>query len=232
MRRLAMAVMVVLAGAAANAQDVSVDFDKNADFSALKTFTVKIGTSWNNPISEQRMIEQFTKALTAKGWQRSDSNPDAAVVLHGATEMKKSLNTFYSGGYGGYGWGGWGGGGGSATTTTSEYTVGTLVVDIFSERTKKLVFRGTASDEISSKPEKNAKKVTKVTNKMFKNFPPGAEKEKQSASSRSRKIAGLPASELLDAQRAPRPLPDPDRVGGEGGQDGRGGAAERGPHHL
>ena len=183
MRRLAMIVMAAaLAGSVALAQDVKSDFDKAADFSKIKTFQVKIGTAWGNQISEQRFVTQFEQTLSGKGWKKVDSNPDALVVLHGATSVKKSLNTFYSdmGGYGGYGYrGGWGGGMGmgTATTTESEFTVGTLVVDIFDASTKKLMFRGQASDEVSDKPEKNLKKITKAAEKMFKNFPPGSAKK-------------------------------------------------------
>ena len=84
------------------------------------------------------------------------------------------------GGYGGYGYRGWGGMGmGSATTTESEYTVGTLVVDIFDAKSKALMFRGTASDELSDKPEKNQKKLEKASDKMFKKFPPGSEEKKK-----------------------------------------------------
>jgi hypothetical protein len=102
-------------------------------------------------------------------------------VIHGATEVKKDLNTFYSGGvYGGWGYGGWAGYGmgvASSTTSVNEYTVGTLVVDMFDAKTKKLIFRGTASDELSDKPKKNAQKVEKASDKMFKNFPPKPDKK-------------------------------------------------------
>lgn len=180
MRRFAIAAALSLVGAAAFAQDVKTDFDKDANFGAIKTFAVKIGTSWNNQISEKRITDEITETLVEKGWQKTDANPDALVLLHGATEKQKSLNTFYSGGYGGYGYRGWGGMGGmgTATTTTSEYLVGTLVVDIFDAKSKSLMFRGTASDEISDKPEKNIKKVDKAANKMFKDFPPGSKEKK------------------------------------------------------
>jgi len=49
-------------------------------------------------------------------------------------------------------------------------------VDMFDAKTKNLVFRGTAEDEISDKPEKNVKKLEKASAKMFKNFPPSAKK--------------------------------------------------------
>jgi uncharacterized protein DUF4136 len=179
MRRFAMAAALVLSGAAAFAQDVKVDFDKSANFDAIKTFAVKIGTSWNNQISEKRVVDEITQTLTEKGWKSApEDKADAIVVLHGATEKQKSLNTFYSGGYGGYGWrGGWGGGMGTSTTTVDEYTVGTLVVDIFDAKSKELRFRGTASDEVSDKPEKNQKKLAKASDKMFKDFPPGSLKK-------------------------------------------------------
>lgn len=181
MRTLASAAVMSLIGLTAFAQDVKVDFDKGADFSAIKTFAVKLGTSWNNQISEKRILTEVEQTLVEKGWKKDDANPDAIVVVHGATSTKRSLNTFYSGGgYGGYGYRGWGGMGmgmGTSTTTESEYLVGTLVVDIFNAKSKALLFRGTASDEISDKPEKNIKKVDKATNKMFKDFPPGSAKK-------------------------------------------------------
>jgi hypothetical protein len=179
MKRIALAAALALVGAAAFAQDVKTDYDKDANFAAIKTFDVKLGTSWNNPIGEKRVTEEITQALVEKGWKKVDANPDALVVLHGAGEKQRSLNTFYSGGYGGYGWRGWGMGGmGSATTTVNEYVVGTLVVDIFDAKTKQLMFRGTATDELSDKPEKNVKKLDKATSKMFKDFPPGSKEKK------------------------------------------------------
>jgi uncharacterized protein DUF4136 len=178
MRTLAVAAGLSLVGATAFAQDVKVDFDKDANFAHIKTFAIKIGTGWNNPISEKRVLGEIEQSLVEKGWQKADEgSADALVVLHGATQEKKELNTFYSGGYGGYGWRGWGGGMGTATTTTSEYTVGTLVVDIFDAKTKQLMYRGIAQDELSDKPEKNQKKLAKAADKLFKDFPPGSEKK-------------------------------------------------------
>jgi hypothetical protein len=183
MRKIAIAAAFGFLGTAAFAQDVKVDFDKDANFAAIKTFDAKIGTGWNNQISEKRVLDEITQSLVEKGWKKVDANPDALVLLHGATEKQKSLNTFYSGmgGYGGYGYRGWGGMGGmgTATTTTSEYLVGTLVVDIFDAKTKALMYRGTASDELSDKPEKNQKKLAKASDKLFKNFPPGSGKDKK-----------------------------------------------------
>src|SRR5215813_15276780 len=151
----------ILFGLLATAQDVNTDYDHSFNFSQIHTFATKIGTAWGNPLSEQRARDTVSKALVQRGWQPADEGTaDALVVIHGASQTKKSLNTFYSGGgYAGYGYGGWGGG--TATTTESEYRVGTLVVDIFDAKNKKLIFRGAGQDELSDKPEKNEKKLQK-----------------------------------------------------------------------
>jgi hypothetical protein len=173
LKQMALGALALGLAATLSAQDVNVDYDKDADFSKIKTYSMKIGTSWGNPLAEKRVLQEFEQALNAKGWTKADEgSADADVVLHGATQTKKDLNTFYSGG-GGYRYRGWG----SAQTTVSEYLVGTLVVDIFDTKSKTLIFRGTASDEISEKPEKNQKKLAKASEKMFKDFPPGSAKK-------------------------------------------------------
>ena len=157
------------------AQSVTRDWDKKYDFATVKTFAIKIGTSWGNQLSENKVMNELVEALTEKGWKKVDAEPTAnvVVVFHGATQVKHSLNTFYSGGMGGYGYGyyGMGGGMGTSTTTSTEYTVGTLVVDIFDIKTKNLIFRGTATDELNKDPKKNEKKIDKAAQKLFKDFP-------------------------------------------------------------
>lgn len=149
------------------AQKVETDYDHQFDFSQLHTFAVKFGSVWNNPLQQQRAQEDIVRELASKGWTQApdDASADAIVVIHGATKTEKSLDTWYSGG-------GWGWGPGMANTTVNTVRVGTMLIDVFDAKTKKLVFRGTASDDISDKPEKNAQKIDKAVQKMFKDFPP------------------------------------------------------------
>jgi hypothetical protein len=166
--------LILAVAGGAGAQDVKVDYDQDANFGAIKTFSLKVGTSWGNPIGEKRVVDEITGALVAKGWTVApEGQADAQVVLHGATQTKRSLNTYYSG-MGGYRWGGMG----TATTTETQYTVGTLLVDIFEAKGKSLIWRGIAQDEASDKPEKNIKKVAKASEKLFKDFPPGSAPKK------------------------------------------------------
>jgi hypothetical protein len=85
------------------------------------------------------------------------------------TKNQQTLNTFYDGF--GRGWR-WGGGFGDSTTTVDNYKVGTLVVDLFDANSKKLIWRGSSSDTLSSKSDKNIKELDKGVEKMFDHFPP------------------------------------------------------------
>ena len=159
----------------------STDFDPNYNFSQVKTFWVKIGTSWGNPLAEPRVVSAVEQSLTKAGWTKAadEASADAEVILHGSTKQQQSLDTFYSGMGGGWGYGGWGAVGmGTATTTTYTYTEGTLLIDIFDAKSKELIFRGSGTDTLSNTTEKNQKKLSKALNKIFLNFPPAPAKKK------------------------------------------------------
>ena len=53
---------------------------------------------------------------------------------------------------------------------------GTLVVDLFDPKTKQLIWRGSASDALSNKSDKNIRNLDKGVQKMFDHFPPGGKK--------------------------------------------------------
>ena len=172
--RASITASVLMLPVLAAAQDVKIDFDKAFNFSTVKTYSIALGTTWGNNLSERRVLEEFDGEISGKGWKKvPEAEANILVVLHGATQTKRSANTFYSG-MGGYGYRGFGGGMATASTVVNEYPVGTLVVDMFDAKTKNLVFRGIAEDELSDNPERNKQRLEKASAKMFKNFPPGA----------------------------------------------------------
>jgi hypothetical protein len=59
-----------------------------------------------------------------------------------------------------------------ATTHVNTYTVGTLVVDLFDTSTKRVIWRGWATDVLPDNPSKETKKLDKEIEKLFKGFPP------------------------------------------------------------
>jgi Domain of unknown function (DUF4136) len=162
--------IALLFTASAVAQQVKTDFDHNANFNQYKTFSFeKIQTP--DPFWVDRIKSSVSASLTAKGWTQVASGGDATIVAMEIDQTHRSLNTYYDGFGGGWGWR-WGGGLGETTTTVDTYEVGTLVVDLFDARTKKLLWRGSSSETLSDKADKNAKALDKGVQKMFDHFPP------------------------------------------------------------
>jgi hypothetical protein len=164
--------VVLLAATASFAQQVKTDYDRSADFSQYKTYSwEKVQTQ--NPLWVDRIKEAVDTALSAKGWTQVPSGGSVAIVAIEMTKNQQTLNTFYNG-FGG-GWR-WGGGFGGSTTTVDNYRIGTLVVDLFDANSKKLIWRGSSSDTLSSKSDKNIKELDKGVEKMFDHFPPSETK--------------------------------------------------------
>jgi hypothetical protein len=150
------------------AAEIKTDYDHHADFAHYKTYTwAKVETP--DPLWNDRVKEAVDAALAKHGWTQVPDGADISIVAIGITKDKRTLRTFYDG-FDGWLWGGFG----EATTTVDQYTVGTLVVDMFDTRTKKLVWRGSSSDVLADKPEKDMKKLQKAVEKMFEHFPPAS----------------------------------------------------------
>jgi hypothetical protein len=168
--------MFLLAGGS-SAQQVKTDYDRGANFAQYKTYSWE-QVKTKDALDVDRIKSAVNAALAAKGWTQADSGGDVSIVAMEMTRNQQTLNTFYDGFGGGWGWRGFGGGGfGEATTTTDTYKVGTLVVDLFDTKTKKLLWRGTSTDTLSNNSEKNIKNLDKGVEKMFKKFPPEASKK-------------------------------------------------------
>jgi Domain of unknown function (DUF4136) len=164
--------IVLLSATVSFAQQVKTDYNRGTDFSNYKTYSwEKVQTQ--DPLWVDRIKEAVNAALAAKGLTPVESGGNIAIVAMEMTQNHQSLNTYYDG-FGG-GWR-WGGGFGNATTTVDNYKVGTLVVDLFDANTKTLIWRGSSSDTLSDKSDKNIKNLDKGVQKMFDHFPPEAKK--------------------------------------------------------
>ncbi|MBZ5604393.1 MAG: DUF4136 domain-containing protein [Acidobacteriia bacterium] len=164
----AMLVAALLGICAVLFADVKTDYSHSTDFMKYKTYSwVKLQAG--NGLWQDRIRKNVDAALQAKGWQVSPSGGDVGVTAFGSTENQKTLQTFYDNLGGGWFWGGMDG---MATTTVENTPVGTLVVDLFDTHSKKLVWRGVATNTLSGDPDKNAKKLHDTVEDMFKHFPP------------------------------------------------------------
>jgi hypothetical protein len=153
------------------AQKVTIDYAHDFDFSTIKTFQYvdTPDTNVKNELMGDRIVSMIKKELKEGGLTEVEENPDIFVTYHIATQDRSSFTTT-SMGYGGY-WGGWGGWGmgpsmGSSMTTEQKYTEGTLVIDAYDAKDKKMIWRGTGTVTVKSKPEKQIKQVDNILNKL------------------------------------------------------------------
>lgn len=151
------------------AQKVNTDWDHDANFSNYKTYAwIESKHPAASDLTNKRIVENINKQLAAKGFKNATDNPDVFVVYNAGVKEQVSVEG-YDYGYGRYRWGG-----GMTTYTKVVELQGTLVIDLVDAHKKELVWRGTATDTLSDKPEKNAQKIEKATGKLFKNYPPKA----------------------------------------------------------
>jgi hypothetical protein len=155
-----------------SAADVKTDYDRNANFAQYKTYSWE-RVETRDPLMVDRIKSAVNGSLAAKGLTEVPTGGDLSIVAIEVTHNQQTLDTFYNNFGGGRRFGGFG----EATTTTETYRVGTLVVDLSDPATKKLVWRGSASDTLSDKSEKNIDNLDKGVVKMFKKFPPDPSKK-------------------------------------------------------
>lgn len=177
-RRRALGCLIfLLSSVAAQAQKIHITFAKDADFSTYKTFAWAPRSAVAHPMLALDIIGAIEDQLTAKGLKKAASNPDLIVQVYGSIDQD---STFYSNdplymGSGGippfdpslagpaemasYG------------NTTVTIHKGELVVDLIGANQKKLVWRGMASQNLSSNPDKLMNQVNDSIAKMFKKYP-------------------------------------------------------------
>ena len=176
-------VVALLLAAPGLAQEVHIDYAHGFDFNSVKTFQYVDSAESNikgNDMMADRVVSMIKKELREGGMTEVQSDPDLYVTYHFTSEERKQLNTtsMGMGGYGGY-WDDWGGYGydawggpmmGSSTTREYSYEVGTLVIDAYDSKEKKMVWRGSGTVTVKEKPEKQIKQVDKILKKLGKRW--------------------------------------------------------------
>jgi hypothetical protein len=179
---LGCAVLVMLIAAPSLAQKVTIDYSRGFDWNGVETFQYVETPESNikdNQIMADRVSSMIRQELREGGLQEVQENPDLYVTYHFTSEERKQLSTtsMGMGGYGGYwdDWGGWGDpfGGpmmGSSTTREYSYEEGTLVIDAYDSKEKKMVWRGSGTVTVKDKPEKQVKQVENILKKLGKKW--------------------------------------------------------------
>jgi len=165
---------------------VHSDFDGSADFTKYKTLEfygwAEESDKVLNQLERNRIEKAFGAEFLKRGFTGVEENGDIVVSLFVVVDKKTSVTAYtnhYGGGYGygagwGWGYGGYGGVGMGASTTTyneNDYLEGTLVVDVFDAKTKKLIWQSVGSKTIDENPKNAERNVAYIAEKMMKPYP-------------------------------------------------------------
>lgn len=158
------------------------NYDKDIDFSKYKTYAFagwqKDSDQQLNDLDKNRVLEAFKSELDARDMTLVKSNPDATITLYIVLEDKTSVTAYakytgafgYRGGYG-YGVDGAGLSSSSSNYNVEDYTVGTLVIDMYDEEGKNLLWQGILNKTLKSNPKKREKSIPKNIGKLMKDYP-------------------------------------------------------------
>lgn len=146
------------------------DFDESQDFTQYKTYNLMQWNEKNNKyisgINKERILRGIHKEMEKRGYSLSEK-PDIMLNVNVIVEERKGTHAYttYMGGYYtpfGYG-----------VTTYQEYTylVGTLIIDMFEESSKKQIWHGAAMGEVEEKRERTEEDFHRIISRILKRYP-------------------------------------------------------------
>jgi len=163
--------LAVAAAGCASVKEISVDWDREADFTHFKTFAFSDeGMPFINEKGGVAVREMVVAELGTKGYREVEAEEaDFMVVLFPGQKAGMRVD-WYSMGYMPW-WGVWGGGIGVGARAT-DVKIGTMMIDIVDARLKRMVWRGKVDIEMKEDIKGSIDRVMGSIEDVFKNFPP------------------------------------------------------------
>ncbi len=185
LKALSLPAVVSLAAGCASGPDLRSDYDRSANFAEYETYDfyddAGPGGSNYQDLFSQYVEAAIEKEMQARGYRRSESDPDLLINFNAILEDKTKVTTSpapmtgYGVGYYGYRGGfydPWYGYGYAQETHVSQYTQGTFNIDLVDAEKKKLVWEcvgvGRVTDEALDNLEQS---VNNAVPKYFAKFP-------------------------------------------------------------
>jgi len=184
MAKLALlAATVILVASCASKPTIVSDYDHSIDFSQYKTYAFfnPMGIESPNYSSIYGSIfrQAISREMESRGYVKSD-DPDLLINVSGRLQEKTRVTTtsdpYMSGGYYGYrrgAYGAWGGYGYGTQTHVSQYTEGTVNVDMVDRKQKRMVWEGVAVGRVNEKrtSEETRTNINNGIQEMFAGYP-------------------------------------------------------------
>ena len=158
--------LLALAAGTAPAQKVDIDFDESVDFSKYKTFRIGDGQikskspSLNSDLTLKKIETEVRKRLIERGLTESSGKPDLNVMFWLGTLPRNEVEAFPAGRYGR-----------ATRRTVTQYTEGTLVIDLRDTSKRELVWRAIAMED-KGNPSKIVDRIDEMVRKSIEKYPP------------------------------------------------------------
>jgi hypothetical protein len=178
-----MALVMALLSACASGPKIQSDYDPSIDFTGYKTYGFFNPMGIENPnyssIYGAIFRDAIGKEMESRGYVYSD-NPDLLINVAGRLQDKTKVTTspdpYYGAGYYGYrrgAYGAWGGYGYGSTTHVSQYTEGTINVDMVDRAQKRMVWEGVAVGRVNEKKSNDERRTAIYAGikEMFAGYP-------------------------------------------------------------
>lgn len=179
MRPPVFALFVLLAALACSTLQVSSDYDHTRDFGKYKSYgwlavkPVATGIpALDTPMVQDRIKSGVDLTLTGKGFAEVAENPDFWVKYQLTAEQKLDVRTddnaflYTPAGFEL----------GAPDTTVRQYDEGTLVIDVFDAKEKKLVWRGIGQGRLrgegAADPATSEQRIHAAVAEVLASFPP------------------------------------------------------------
>jgi hypothetical protein len=176
--RTAILAFVIFVAGCATGPVATADYDRSVDFSAYRTFGFldPLGT---DVAGYESLVTQTLKAATrremeARGYAYAEANPDLLINFNAKLAKQTQVTQtpappmYYGyrrgiyGGWSGYGY----------DTQVSQYTEGTLNIDIVDARRKQLVWEGVAVGRVTEKQRQDRQTaISAAVAEIFSKYP-------------------------------------------------------------
>lgn len=176
MKSLKITTVLILLAVVTSCSSVRVasDYDQQADFSQYNSyafFKPGIDKAEISDLDKRRILRAIEDEMTAKGFTKSDSEPDLLVSIF--TKTRENVNIYQNNMYGYYGWG-WNpwywGVGPNHISTNSE---GTLYIDLIDAEGKELVWQGMGTGALAKEVDRKQERINEIVKKILEKYPPG-----------------------------------------------------------
>jgi len=180
-KRVLLSISILFLLQACSGVTVSQDYEKEYNFSGLKTFAWKPNAEktygvQDNDLLDKRIRTAIENTLLAKSYRLVDSfTPDFFISYHYNVQQKISSSGLSGGvAVGRSSFGGFGGVGLSTGSDVRAYDQGTLLIDVTIPLEDKLVWRGVATQSVSdhTTPEESNENIKQTVEKTLQQFPP------------------------------------------------------------